>query len=78
MFSLKLSTLEVVGRDSETQLQVGENFNDLIQRSNGSVIHNFKWIVDIPSDLFYFKSNRLKTFSITSHILLALSQGIML
>ena len=55
MFSLKLNTLDVVGRDSETQLQVGENFNDLFQRSKDSVIHNFKWIVDIPSDLILFQ-----------------------
>ena len=27
--------LEDVGRGSETQLQVGENLNDLIQRLNG-------------------------------------------
>ena len=41
MFSLKLNTLsnfhplDVVGRGSETQLQVDENLNYLIQRSKG-------------------------------------------
>ena len=41
MFGLELNkyqyfhSLEVVGRGSETQLQVGENLNDLIQRFGG-------------------------------------------
>ena len=30
MFGLKFHPLEVVCRDSETQLQVGENLNDFI------------------------------------------------
>ena len=32
---LNFHTLEVVGRASETQLQVGKNLNDLIQRFKG-------------------------------------------
>ena len=40
MFRLKLNKqfnpLEVVGRGSETQLQVGENINKLTERDNGN------------------------------------------
>ena len=33
--------LEVVGRGSETQLQVGENLNDLMQRFKGYLLKLF-------------------------------------
>ena len=35
--------LEVVGRGSEKQLQVGENWNDIIEHFKGPYIYIYEW-----------------------------------
>ena len=50
--------LEVVGRGSETQLQVGENLNKNSQRSKGSVTST----ADLIAQLSYFEKKNTKKY----------------